>query len=87
MVITANAKTKKRKDWDRRQSAPGLLDVPGLVTSGPMENYSFDTVQLRNIGGATPDRLFDVQFGMPGRAAMMLRSPSWRPAVLASIFS
>jgi len=46
VVITANAKTKKRKDWDRRQSAPGLLDVLGLVTSGPMENYSFDTVQL-----------------------------------------
>ena len=27
---------------------------------------------LRNIGGATPDRLFDVQFGMPGRTAMVM---------------
>jgi NTE family protein len=46
VVISANAKTKKRSDWDRRQAAPGLLDVLGLVSSGPMDNYSFDTVQL-----------------------------------------
>jgi predicted acylesterase/phospholipase RssA len=46
VVITANAKTKKRPDWDRRQSAPGLVDVLGLVASGPMDNYSLDTVQL-----------------------------------------
>lgn len=46
VVISANAKTKARPDWDRRQAAPGLFDVLGLVTSGPMDNYSFDTVQL-----------------------------------------
>lgn len=46
VVIAANAKTRKRKDWDQHQAAPGLLDVLGLVTSGPMGNYSFDTVQL-----------------------------------------
>ena len=46
VVISANAKTKARPDWDRRQAAPGLLSVLGLVTSGPMDNYSFDTVQL-----------------------------------------
>ncbi|MEI7889906.1 MAG: hypothetical protein WCI34_06315, partial [Actinomycetes bacterium] len=38
---------------------------------------------LRNVGGATPDRLFDVQFGMPGRTAMVMgeheeESP-WEP--------
>jgi len=27
---------------------------------------------LRNVGGAIPDRLFDVQFGMPGRTAMVM---------------
>jgi predicted acylesterase/phospholipase RssA len=46
VVITANAKTKPAKDWDERASAPGLLDVLGFVSSGPMDNYSFDTVQL-----------------------------------------
>lgn len=46
VVISANAKTKKKKDWDQREAAPGLLEVLGFVTSGPMDNYSFDTVQL-----------------------------------------
>ena len=46
VVISANAKTKKRTDWDTRQAAPGLLSVLGLVSSGPMDNYSLDTVQL-----------------------------------------
>ena len=46
VVISANAKTNPRKDWDQKQAAPGLLDVLSLVTSGPMDNYSFDTVQL-----------------------------------------
>lgn len=46
VVIAANAKTKPRKDWDQRASAPGLLGVLGFVASGPMDNYSFDTVQL-----------------------------------------
>jgi NTE family protein len=46
VVISANAKTKKRADWDARQAAPGLLSVLGLVASGPMDNYSLDTVQL-----------------------------------------
>ena len=46
VVISANAKTRKRPDWDTRQSAPGLVSVLGLVASGPMDNYSLDTVQL-----------------------------------------
>ena len=46
VVITANAKTAKDPDWDTRQSPPGLVDVLGLVTTGPMGNYSFETVQL-----------------------------------------
>jgi hypothetical protein len=46
VVIAANAKTKSVKDWDQQASAPGVFDVLGLVTSGPMDNYSFDTVQL-----------------------------------------
>jgi len=46
LVITANAKTRSRSEWDRAQAPPGVVDVLGLVASGPMDNYSFDTVQL-----------------------------------------
>jgi len=46
VVITANAKTKHRTTWDRHESAPGLFSVLGFVTTGPMDNYSFDSVQL-----------------------------------------
>ncbi len=46
VVITANAKTKHRTTWDEHRSAPGLLSVLGFVTTGPMDNYSFDSVQL-----------------------------------------
>lgn len=46
VVISANAKTKPREDWDQQKAAPDILDVLSLVTSGPMDNYSFDTVQL-----------------------------------------
>jgi NTE family protein len=46
VVISANAKTNPSKDWDQKQAAPGILDVLSLVTGGPMDNYSFETVQL-----------------------------------------
>ena len=46
VVISANAKTNPSKDWDHQKAAPGILDVLSLVVSGPMDNYSFDTVQL-----------------------------------------
>ena len=46
LVIAANAKTGTDPGWDKRESAPGVVDVLGLVTTGPMGNYSFETVQL-----------------------------------------
>jgi NTE family protein len=46
VVITVNAKTKHRTTWDQHRSAPGLLSVLGFVATGPLDNYSFDTVQL-----------------------------------------
>jgi hypothetical protein len=46
LVITANAKTGRDPGWDARESPPGVVDVLGLVTTGPMGNYSFETVQL-----------------------------------------
>lgn len=46
LVITANAKTGRDPGWDKRASPPGIVSVLGLVTTGPMGNYSFETVQL-----------------------------------------
>lgn len=46
LVITANARTGRDPGWDKRESPPGLVGVLGLVTTGPMGNYSFETVQL-----------------------------------------
>jgi predicted acylesterase/phospholipase RssA len=46
LVITANARTGRDPGWDTRESPPGLSGVLGLVTTGPMGNYSFETVQL-----------------------------------------
>lgn len=46
LVITANAKTARDPAWDQRPAPPGIVDVLGLVTTGPMGNYSFETVQL-----------------------------------------
>lgn len=46
LVITANARTRSDPDWDAHRSAPGISGVLGLVTTGPMGNYSFETVQL-----------------------------------------
>jgi hypothetical protein len=46
LVIIANAKTGRDPAWDKAESAPGIVSVLGLVTTGPMGNYSFETVQL-----------------------------------------
>jgi hypothetical protein len=46
LVITANAKTWRDPEWDKKESAPGISRVLGVVTTGPMGNYSFETVQL-----------------------------------------
>jgi NTE family protein len=46
LVITANARTGHDPGWDTRESPPGVVDALGLVTTGPMGNYSFETVQL-----------------------------------------
>jgi predicted acylesterase/phospholipase RssA len=46
LVITANARTGRDPEWGKRESPPGVIDVLDLVTTGPMGNYSFETVQL-----------------------------------------
>lgn len=49
MVIAANAKTTKQHAWDAKSSPPGIGAVLGIVTGGPMDDVSFDSVDM--IGG------------------------------------
>lgn len=45
VVITVNAKTDSPSPWDRKKNAPGVLGMLSVVTTGPMGNYSNETVQ------------------------------------------
>lgn len=45
VVITVNAKTDAPGAWDRKKDAPGLLGMFSVVSTGPMGNYSDETVQ------------------------------------------
>ena len=44
-IITVNAKPGGGLAWDKKKRAPGLLGVLSTVTSAPMDNYSFETIQ------------------------------------------
>ena len=46
VIITVDAKPETDVSWDRCETAPGALAVLSTVASAPMDNYSFDTVQL-----------------------------------------
>ena len=46
VVITVNAKTSGAPAWDQKRSAPGVSGVLSTVTTGPMGNYSDETVQF-----------------------------------------
>ena len=45
VVITVNAKTAGPHEWDLRERAPGIGGMFSVVSSGPMGNYSDETVQ------------------------------------------
>jgi NTE family protein len=47
-IITVNAKPGDSADWDKQKRAPGLLSVLSTVTSAPIDNYSFETIQSLN---------------------------------------
>ena len=47
-MITANAKTKPGNDWDNESSAPELIDMFNFTATGPMDNFSFDSVEQVN---------------------------------------
>jgi NTE family protein len=46
MIIAANAKTTKHRDWDRHSRPPGIGAVLGVVTDGPMDDVSADSVEM-----------------------------------------
>lgn len=46
IIIAANAKTAKHHEWDRSSRPPGISDVLGVVTSGPMDDVSLDSVEM-----------------------------------------
>ncbi len=46
MIIAANAKTTKHHDWDKKSSPPGIKAVLGVVTGGPMDDVSLDSVDM-----------------------------------------
>jgi predicted acylesterase/phospholipase RssA len=45
VVLAANAKPGVLPKWDRKENAPGLLDVLKTSQGAPMAHYSFETVE------------------------------------------
>jgi NTE family protein len=45
LVITVNAKPEGAQDWDKSAKPPGILGMFSVVSSGPMGNYSDETIQ------------------------------------------
>lgn len=46
VVISTNAKTTKKRSWDAKSSPPGIGAVLEVVNSGPMDDVSFDSVDM-----------------------------------------
>jgi NTE family protein len=46
MVIAANAKTTKQRAWDKSSDPPGIGAVLDVVTGGPMDDVSFDSIEM-----------------------------------------
>lgn len=45
MVIAVNAKTSKRRDWNKKSTPPGIGAVLDVAMNGPMDDVSFDSVE------------------------------------------
>ena len=46
IVIAANAKTTKQRSWDTTSTPPGIGAVLDVVTGGPMDDVSFDSIDM-----------------------------------------
>ena len=45
-VLSANAKTSKKRSWDAKSEPPGIKSVLDVVMNGPMDDVSFDSVEM-----------------------------------------
>ena len=45
IVIAVDARASASKEWSKNQAPPGIGAVLSVVTGGPMDNFSADTVQ------------------------------------------
>jgi NTE family protein len=46
IVIAANAKTTQNHDWDAKSSPPGVSSALNVALNGPMDDVSFDSVEM-----------------------------------------
>ena len=46
VVIAVDAKNSTPSDFDRSPNPPGLVEVVTAIGTVPLENYSFDTLEL-----------------------------------------
>ena len=45
MVIAVNAKTSKKRNWNKKSKPPGIGAVLDVVMNGPMDDVSFDSLE------------------------------------------
>jgi NTE family protein len=52
VVVTVNARTSRKKNWDAKQAGPGTLTVINTASGVPMGNFSTETIELLREYGA-----------------------------------
>ncbi len=57
LIIVVNAGTEGPVTIDKTSKLPGLKTIVGGVSGTPMDNYSFDTIQLLLMTVSSPDRV------------------------------
>ena len=57
VVLAANAKPGVLPRWDRKENAPGLLQVLKTSQGAPMAHYSFETVERVRVEGDLDEKL------------------------------
>jgi hypothetical protein len=60
VVITVNARTNRKKDWDTKKAGPGTISVINTASGVPMGNFSTETLELLREYG------FDAALNQPG---------------------
>jgi NTE family protein len=46
VVVVVNSLSTPKTDWDKRESAPGPVDILLKVTGVPIDHYSYEAVEL-----------------------------------------